>query len=680
MNTSHLASSRPCTLLTLLASAAIATTGCSNSLTSTASGGDLASAAAKIGGNIHGGNQPVSGATVNLYFASDSTFAAGATLAATTVSSSDGFGSFSFNKITGSPTYGSSANFSCTTNPYVYVVAKGGTTSTTVGATPNTDAEFIAPLGRCNDISASTNVFMSEAVTVATMAAIHAYMNPTNAATPTTPIESTVGADGIFVSGQALTDSFAGVSNMVSLSTGLGLPSIQRVGVGVTMTVTPELAKINQLANIISSCINQTTSGSAACTSLYSAAQPPASSAQTSVPGATQHAATDILSALYNIFTYPGQGSSANITSLYNLSPASGAPYQPTLSAAPTDWTIGIAFTASGTCVGSSLPFLNNPTAITADINGNMFVTNGAASGSQVEFNSVGIPIGCQAVANASGLVYDASGHTWTGSNNANTISRFTPTLNSATVFTTAAPVVSITADGYGDVFFSATDNNLYEIVNGATASSSAVPVKINSISIGSGAQILIDPSNRVWASSGGSFITATQGTPSPAGTPTTLSFVANATSSVTSTGPSNTVAPTSNIQAGVYTSSASSNSIQALGGTVSPFTVNTGGGLNNPLAIALDGAQSVWVANGVGSSLTAFDISGNVLTPSSGYVKPANFLSGQSSIFVDASGNVWLGETSSNTVTEVVGAAVPVYQPYSNGLDPTTPRYGKIP
>ena len=109
---------------------------------------------------------------------------------------------------------------------------------------------------------------------------------------------------------------------------------------------------------------------------------------------------------------------------------------------------------------------------------------------------------------------------------------------------------------------------------------------------------------------------------------------------------------------------------------TLTDFTANSGGGLNNPQAIALDGAQSVWVANGVGSSLTAFDSAGNVLTPSSGYVKPSNFLAGQRSIFVDASGNVWLGVSNGQTVTEVVGAAVPVYQPYASNIS----RYGQIP
>ena len=79
MNSSYFAGIRPRLYMTLLASAAIATTGCSNMTSSVASSGGL-TAATKVGGKVHGGNQPVAGATVNLYFASQATFAAGATL------------------------------------------------------------------------------------------------------------------------------------------------------------------------------------------------------------------------------------------------------------------------------------------------------------------------------------------------------------------------------------------------------------------------------------------------------------------------------------------------------------------------------------------------------------------------------------------------------------------------
>src|ERR1700677_3915342 len=76
-------------LLVLLASSALFMAGCSNM--STAPGSNLVSNARTIGGKVHGGSQPVSGATVKLYYAGQGT---APTEAATTLSGADG--SFSF--------------------------------------------------------------------------------------------------------------------------------------------------------------------------------------------------------------------------------------------------------------------------------------------------------------------------------------------------------------------------------------------------------------------------------------------------------------------------------------------------------------------------------------------------------------------------------------------------------
>ncbi len=701
MNPSYFAGKRRRIFMALLASAAVATTGCSN-MTNTASLGG-STAATKVGGKIHGGNQPVAGATVNLYFASQATFAAGASLVASTLSSSDGNGGFSFNKTTGAANDGSSASFSCPTannaNPYVFVVAKGGTTVNTPGATPNSDAEFIAPLGRCADISASTSIYMSEVVTVATMAAIHQYMNPTAAAGP---IESTIGSDGIFVSDQGLSNSFDDVALMASLSTGQGNSSISRNGstngaTGVTMTITPELAKINQLANVISACINQTAGGSAVCSSIYSAAAPPANAGTTSVPGATYSTATDLLTALYYIFTNPTNGSTANMTTLYNLSAASGAPYQPTLTSMPTDWSIGIKFVSSGSCTGSATSFISNPTSLTIDLRGNVLISNssiGNTAGTLGEMAPNGVPNSCFPVTAggslsgsgtplyASGIANDIAGNLWVGSKSTNEIIRYTPPSAGTTAsldIPTSAPVIAITTDGYGDVFFSTTAGNLYEIVKASSLTAAAAPVQINSAPIGSGNHIMIDAFNRIWASSGTTSITATAGS-----VDATSTFLTNFTTTTYTTANSFGIASTSTQGNGVYTSSSTDSSITYLAGSNSGFAAATGfpvtgGGLGSPVDIALDGAQNVWAANASGG-LSAFSKLGVALTPSTGFQKDASFLGPQNALAIDTSGNIWLGLANSNTITEIVGGAVPVYQPYSNGLQPVTNRFQTLP
>ena len=697
---SYFAGKRPRIFMTLLASAAVATTGCSN-MTSTASSGGV-TAAIKVGGKIHGGNQPVAGATVNLYFASQATFAAGASLVATTLSASDGSGSFSFTESTGTANDGTSATFSCPTNgnnPYVFVVAKGGTTVNTPGASPNPDAEFIAPMGKCADVSASTSIYMSEVVTVATMAAIHQYMNPTASASP---IESTVGSDGIFISDGALARSFDSVFIMASSTTGLGNASVTRLGdrsgaAGVTVTITPELAKINQLANIISTCINQTTGGSAACTSIYASAAPPADAGTTSVSNAQYSTATDLLTALYYIFTNPTNGGTANLTTLYNLSAASGAPYQPTLTTPPTDWSIGLKYVASGTCTNSSSVFISNPTSLAIDQSGNLLIGNASnnSTGSIAQLAASGTPAACFPVTvggsvsggttplSTSGTVSDIAANIWVGSSSTNEIIRWTPPSPTASAASldipTVSPVVSITTDGLGDVFFSTQSNDLYEIVNGSSITTPTVPVKINTISIGAANHIMIDSANRIWASSGAGSISATAGSPDPTNT-----FLTNFTTTQYTTAASYGIASTSAAGSGVYTSSLGDNSITYLSGSGTTFAAAggfpvTGGGISAPYDIALDGAQNVWTANG-GGGIAAFSKFGAALTPATGFQKDASYLGGQNALVIDSSGNIWLGLTNSNTITEIVGAAVPVYQPYATGLQPVTNRFQTLP
>ena len=702
MNSSYFVGKRPRLFMTLLASAAVATTGCSNMTSSVSSPGGV-TAATKVGGKVHGGNQPVAGATVNLYFASQATFAAGAQHVATTTTASDGSGGFSFTKTTGAANDGSSPSFSCPTtnnaNPYVFVVAKGGTTVNTPGAAANTDAEFIAPMGRCADIDASTNIYMSEVVTVATMAAIHQYMNPTATANP---IESTIGSDGIFVSDLGLSHSFDSVSLMASLSTGLGNASVTQTGdragaAGVTMTVTPELAKINQLANIISACINQTAGGSPTCASIYASATPPADAGTTSVNNATYSQATDLLTALYYIFTNPTNGGTANLTTLYNLSAASGAPYQPTLTAPPTDWSIGIKYVASGTCTNSTSTFVSNPTSLSIDINGNLLIGNASNSNAgnvaQLAFN--GTPAACFPVTAGgaltggttpvatSGTVIDIANNVWVGSRSTNEIIRYTEpsgaTGASSLDIPTASPIVAITTDGFGDVFFSTVSGNLYEIINGSSLTVATVPVQINTAPIGTANRIMIDSANRIWASAGSNFITATAGSPD-----LTNSFLTNFTTTPYTTANSFGIASTSTNGSGVYTSSITDNSITYLVGSGTAFAAAggfpaTGGGISSPVDIALDGAQNVWTANG-GGGIAAVSKFGVALTPSTGFQKDATYLGGQNSIVIDTSGNIWLGLANGSTITEIVGGAVPVYQPYSNGLQPVTNRFQTIP
>ena len=82
-----------------------------------------------------------------------------------------------------------------------------------------------------------------------------------------------------------------------------------------------------------------------------------------------------------------------------------------------------------------------------------------------------------------------------------------------------------------------------------------------------------------------------------------------------------------------------------------------SGGGLSTPSALAIDGAGSVWVANG-NASVSQFTNLGTAISPTGGYT--GGGLSAPTGVAVDQAGNVWVSNGGNNSITEIVGAATP--------------------
>ncbi|MGA3035467.1 MAG: hypothetical protein ABSD70_19450 [Terracidiphilus sp.] len=95
-----------------------------------------------------------------------------------------------------------------------------------------------------------------------------------------------------------------------------------------------------------------------------------------------------------------------------------------------------------------------------------------------------------------------------------------------------------------------------------------------------------------------------------------------------------------------------------------SPFT---GGGLNIPNAVAVDGSGRVWIANGFGyGGVSEFSPAGSAICGKNGYSAGTTSSTG---IALDGSGNVWaIGGTG---VVEFVGVATPVVTPIVANLLP---------
>jgi len=297
------------------------------------------SASSGLKGKVLGGQQPITDSTIQLYAAGSIAYGSGAQALLTTAVITDQNGNFTIP----SGAYTCPAN-----NPETYVVATGGDPG--VGSN-NPAIALMAALGPCNGLSPTTNVFIDEVTTVASVWPLAPFMN----------YGAQVGT--ISTNQPGLSTAFANVNELVNIATGTS------PGTSVPQGVTIPVAEINTLSNILASCVNST--GTTACNALFTAAAP---------PGGT--AATNTLDATLDIALNPTN----NVGALFALATAS-APFAPTLPSAPANWTFGNAITTNPVPVISSLAPVSLPVGSapqTLTINGTGFLAS-----STVTFNGI---------------------------------------------------------------------------------------------------------------------------------------------------------------------------------------------------------------------------------------------------------------------------------------------------
>ena len=244
-----------------------------------------------LSGKVYGGQQPISGATVQLY--SVATTAKGA---ATALISADV-------TTTASGTFSITGDYSCTGNPLVYIVATGGN----AGGGANSSISLMAALGACNNLTSSTFIIINEVTTVASVYALAPFMSG----------YKNVGAASTDATGIA--NAFQTVNSLVSTASG------SAPGPGLPGNGTAPTTELFTLADILASCVNSTGSS---CTGLFSAATPSGGSAP-----------TDTIGAALNIAAHPGN----NVGALFSLA-AANPPFEPALSTAPNDWTLAVKY------------------------------------------------------------------------------------------------------------------------------------------------------------------------------------------------------------------------------------------------------------------------------------------------------------------------------------------------
>jgi hypothetical protein len=655
-------------------------TGCSN-MVSTAPADNSLDSAAGISGIVHGGRQPIIGATVKLWAAGNAGYGSTATSLASTTTDSNG--NFSFHP-SGGASYSCPSVSSSTESQYIYITSSGG--QPTTGVT-NSAAALMLALGNCSTVlAANPSVVVNEVTTVASMFALQQFFKPSGSGL------GSFGTSSTNITG--LANAFATVNNLVNINSGtanLSTTATGTVAVGYSpvVTITPEQSKINTIANILAACVNSSGSG-APCSTLFS--------------GVNSTAALDTLQAAYYLAVNPTStvSSTSNITAIYNTGVAN-SPFQPSLGAVPTDWTIGVTYGSSSVNTGGTY-FINYPTYLAVDGSGNVWALNDAAStsataNSLTELNPVGVPV-TQAFP-GSGLIgpnwiaIDPSGNAWVanyGSSSALQTSVVEYTTGGVTnTFTTNKGPQRMAIDGKGDVFVIEPSykglGDLEEIPAGSASGTTAT-------TLASGlttdfTNLAIDSNYSIWVTGGGTgALGGTSGypyvyqvlyrstSPNYPSTPTATTnagSIAEPEQAISIDSANNVWIQNYGAEKLSYISGASS----ITAGANSPYTVQAN--LTKPEFQVTDGAGNLWVTDAAATTATpagsVFEISnaGASIAPTVGFAHTYNEPYG---IAVDPSGNVWVAAYNaaepSGFITEIVGQAAPVVTPLAAGL-PTT-------
>jgi streptogramin lyase len=566
-------------------------------------------------GKVFGGQQPIVGANVYLYEAGISGYGAAATSLLTSPVNTGSDGSFSI-----------SNDYTCpSASTLVYLYTLGGDPSPGI---PNSGAGLLAALGACGTLSSSTFVQVNEVSTIATAYAIAAYAT-----------------DATDVSSPNTTRALTGIANAFA-----AVPNLETLGTGVALATTPAgngtvpQSKINTLANILAACINSTGPSSSACSTLFSNAK----------NGST--APTDTATAAINIAHNPG----ANVTALYGLQPATGAPFQPTRSTEPNDFTIAIVYTGGG---------LNWPAGLGIDLTGNVWTAN-YQNDSIGEFSPVGAAISHSSGFTGGGLNYpyglaiDATGNVWAVDNGNSYISEFSSGGSpvSSTGYTGGGLTAPwwIAIDKSGNVW--ATNTASISEFSSAGVANANSPIITGGVSGPQG--VAIDTSGNVWVANK---TTSTLSEYSSLG-------VANASSPFTGGGLHGPFGVAVDAAGNIWVSNYGNDSLSEFNfnGTPNSNSPFTGGGMHEPAGVAIDGSGNIWMANYGAGSLSEFNSSGTAISGSNGYA--LGDMSGPDWVAIDGSGNAWVADRGDIALTEIVGIATPVVTPMVANL---LPPYG---
>jgi len=253
-------------------------------------------AVAGMSGSIHGGQQPISGATIQIYTVGIASDGSAATPLLTGSVLSDASGNFN---ITGLYTCPSASSL-------VYIVGSGGSP---IASILNPQIALMAALGPCGNLTPTTFININEITTVAAVYAL----------APFTTSFSAIGSGPSDAS--SLAQAFTSAGYLANTTTGT------TPGTNLPANYSVPIAQVNTIADLLAACINSpggVSGDTSICGQFFALTLP---------SGAT--APTDTIAALLNLANNPTQ----NTASLYNLIPPS-SPFQPVQPIIPPDFAL----------------------------------------------------------------------------------------------------------------------------------------------------------------------------------------------------------------------------------------------------------------------------------------------------------------------------------------------------
>jgi hypothetical protein len=602
-------------------------------------------------GVVHGGQQPVSSSTIQLYTVGNGGLASAATPMLTTTVASDGLGGFN---ISGDYTCGESSSGATIAagSDQVYIVATGGNP----GLTPvvnNQALVMMAALGSCDVLQNISYIEINELTTVAAAWALAPFMTSSTqvGATSTNP-------DGI-------QNAFLDAGLLVDPST------------GQPPTLAPNLSietdKLIALADAVASCVNS--DGGSGCTPLFTAAKPSDGTAP-----------ADTLGAALNIVKNPGR----NVVLVYKAI-GSVPPFVTGLTQAPNDWTMSLTLSSGTLTNPAPNGGLASPTSLAIDKDSNVWVAG--QDGPLSEFGPQGTPLsttgyGAGTIAQVFAVGVDSVGDVWVtnfnGGGGQGSSTEFagsdavSPTLPGTIAGTYTNQIFypdALSADTNGNMFIADHDSS------SATVYSSSGALVSGGLGSAAGLNahpqaLAVDASHGFWMSDGDATIAHISAATVAYPYGQLLSHPVCCNESYGLATDSDGAVWVADYLGGSDFGGAFAEVVTDSSGTVTvPITDAQVGGIYHPGFVVVDGAQNVWFSNYRGNTVTEIAGShtsvaaGTALSPTAGtygiggYGLDAN-LQDPLGIGPDRSGNLWVANEGNSTVTMFFGLAAPTSTP----------------